>query len=293
MPDDLGVTVVTNSYAFLFCMRGCGCIEHPAFPAPSEFQMRFIHPKLARPARRDRGGVGVSSGEYGSHVLRIIRAAIARSATASAVSISPTRAVETSEARSGVARSAGWGYLDKRHSRPHPSHRSRSSRCALPPHKVGGIRKSEMSLRGANVTKQATLPVGPMDCFACARNDGANRLCTRHQSYSSTASAVSIPPTCGEGGHIESGANDVTGGVRAAGELSRALARAAPTRRFAPPQSELGSSRPHISGRDKKSGRKLRLFGDEERCEIASVFAISPVNSLDRILETTKREVSS
>src|SRR5258705_6120466 len=22
----------------LFCMRGCGCIGHPAFPAPSEFQ---------------------------------------------------------------------------------------------------------------------------------------------------------------------------------------------------------------------------------------------------------------
>jgi hypothetical protein len=39
MPDDFGVTVVTNSYAFLFCMRGCGCIERPAFPTPSEFQM--------------------------------------------------------------------------------------------------------------------------------------------------------------------------------------------------------------------------------------------------------------
>jgi hypothetical protein len=48
---------------------------------------------------------------------------------------------------------------------------------------------------------------------------------------------------------------------------------------------------------------RLRLFEHGERCEIASVvrdqrkiasvFAISPVNSPDRILETTKREVSS
>src|ERR1700674_4723504 len=30
-----GVTVVTNSYAFYFCIRGCGRIERPAFPAPS------------------------------------------------------------------------------------------------------------------------------------------------------------------------------------------------------------------------------------------------------------------
>ena len=57
MPDDLGVTVVTNSYAFLFCMRGCGRIERPAFPAPSEFQMASHDPNLARITRRDRGGV--------------------------------------------------------------------------------------------------------------------------------------------------------------------------------------------------------------------------------------------
>jgi hypothetical protein len=41
MPGYPGVTVVTCSCAFLFCTRGCGCIERPAFPAPSEFQMRF------------------------------------------------------------------------------------------------------------------------------------------------------------------------------------------------------------------------------------------------------------
>ena len=36
MPDDFGEPVVTYSYAFLFCMRGCGRIERPAFPAPSD-----------------------------------------------------------------------------------------------------------------------------------------------------------------------------------------------------------------------------------------------------------------
>jgi hypothetical protein len=30
-----GVSVVTNSYAFYLCIRGCGRIERPAFPAPS------------------------------------------------------------------------------------------------------------------------------------------------------------------------------------------------------------------------------------------------------------------
>ncbi len=38
MPGCSGVTVVTNSYAFLFCMRGCGCIARPAFPAPSVYR---------------------------------------------------------------------------------------------------------------------------------------------------------------------------------------------------------------------------------------------------------------
>src|SRR3569833_2086723 len=44
-------------------MRGCGCIEHPAFPAPSEFQMASHDAKLARITRRDRGGVG-EAGRY-------------------------------------------------------------------------------------------------------------------------------------------------------------------------------------------------------------------------------------
>jgi hypothetical protein len=34
-PGDPAVPVVTNSYAFYFCIRGCGRNGHPAFPAPS------------------------------------------------------------------------------------------------------------------------------------------------------------------------------------------------------------------------------------------------------------------
>jgi hypothetical protein len=30
--------VVTNSCAFYLCTRGCGCVERPAFPAPSDPQ---------------------------------------------------------------------------------------------------------------------------------------------------------------------------------------------------------------------------------------------------------------
>src|SRR5258706_9794058 len=36
----------------LFCMRGCGCIERPAFPAPSEFQ------KAGRSWQTSRGSRG-------------------------------------------------------------------------------------------------------------------------------------------------------------------------------------------------------------------------------------------
>jgi hypothetical protein len=35
MPGCSGVTVVTNSYAFYHCIRGCGRIARPVFPAPS------------------------------------------------------------------------------------------------------------------------------------------------------------------------------------------------------------------------------------------------------------------
>ena len=37
MPGVTGVTVVTMLVCFFICMRGCGRIERPAFPAPSDF----------------------------------------------------------------------------------------------------------------------------------------------------------------------------------------------------------------------------------------------------------------
>jgi hypothetical protein len=60
MPGVSGVTVVTTLVcSFYFCMRGCGCIERPAFPAPSDFRERKVRErkvlaKLARVMRRDR-----------------------------------------------------------------------------------------------------------------------------------------------------------------------------------------------------------------------------------------------
>src|SRR5690349_21490989 len=35
MPECFGVPVVTCLRAFFTCTQGCGCDEHPAFPAPS------------------------------------------------------------------------------------------------------------------------------------------------------------------------------------------------------------------------------------------------------------------
>src|SRR5436190_19876391 len=52
-----GVTVVTTLVCFvLFRTRGCGCIVHPAFPAPSDF-WAIGFAKLGPIAPRDRGGL--------------------------------------------------------------------------------------------------------------------------------------------------------------------------------------------------------------------------------------------
>src|ERR1700682_1455237 len=46
MPGVSGVTVVTTLVCFvLFRTRGCGCIERPAFPAPSDFSGAGIQSK--------------------------------------------------------------------------------------------------------------------------------------------------------------------------------------------------------------------------------------------------------
>src|SRR5712672_3066821 len=55
MPGETGVTVVTNSYACFIFMRGCGCIERPAFPAPSDFFGRTVVAQLGRIAPRECG----------------------------------------------------------------------------------------------------------------------------------------------------------------------------------------------------------------------------------------------
>jgi hypothetical protein len=52
MPGVSGVTVVTCLRAFYFCTQGCGRIERPAFPAPSEFRRRDVKAKLGRYPRR-------------------------------------------------------------------------------------------------------------------------------------------------------------------------------------------------------------------------------------------------
>src|SRR5258705_12648018 len=58
MPGRSGVTVVTNSHAFLFCVRGCGRIARPAFPAPSDFRERDADSKpRAKRAARSRSRV--------------------------------------------------------------------------------------------------------------------------------------------------------------------------------------------------------------------------------------------
>src|ERR1700733_5993923 len=59
-PDRSGEPVVTNSYAFHFCIRGCGCVRHPAFPAPSIFERENVIPTRTQFASRDCAGVSRS-----------------------------------------------------------------------------------------------------------------------------------------------------------------------------------------------------------------------------------------
>src|SRR6476661_10618323 len=52
-----GVTVVITLVCLFFYTRGCGCIERPAFPAPSDFSGAGRFCKTSGEiAPRDRGG---------------------------------------------------------------------------------------------------------------------------------------------------------------------------------------------------------------------------------------------
>src|SRR5260370_10719197 len=51
-----GGPVVTTLVCLSRYTRGCGCIEHPAFPTPSFFQGERIDAQLGRIAPRDHGG---------------------------------------------------------------------------------------------------------------------------------------------------------------------------------------------------------------------------------------------
>jgi hypothetical protein len=52
MPDCSGEPVVTTLVCFtLFCTRGCGCIAHPAFPAPSLSGVSSCKTRTHRAAR--------------------------------------------------------------------------------------------------------------------------------------------------------------------------------------------------------------------------------------------------
>ena len=65
---------MTNSYAFLFCLRGCGCVERPAFPAPSDVSDALHHCKTrADHAARSRRCVFVSA-KMDTHVPKIMAA---------------------------------------------------------------------------------------------------------------------------------------------------------------------------------------------------------------------------
>jgi hypothetical protein len=57
MPGVSGVTVVTCLRAFYFCTQGCGRVERPAFPAPSEVQKAGHQNKTHANTRRDREAV--------------------------------------------------------------------------------------------------------------------------------------------------------------------------------------------------------------------------------------------
>ena len=192
MPGESGEpTVTTLVWIYFFSTRGCGCIEHPAFPTPSDVQMASHDAKLARITRRDRGGVGVCTsprlrGEVEAGRLRVRGTLGAPECVEIPPHPDPLPASGAREKRNG--RCVGW---------PLPSGRDEE----------GVIAKSERD-------EAIHSCLAAMDCFACARNDGFNGLrlavgtrvshfwvnCGRRDAYTATGSPVLSLPLCGEGG---------------------------------------------------------------------------------------------
>src|SRR5665213_1743817 len=72
-PDVSGEPVVTNSYAFLHCMRGCGCIERPVFPAPFHRAGETKRTARAKSMRRDRGSMSSRRSYSSRHCEELLR----------------------------------------------------------------------------------------------------------------------------------------------------------------------------------------------------------------------------
>jgi hypothetical protein len=164
-------------------MRGCGRIERPAFPAPSEFQMRFKRCKTRanHAARSRRCGCFVVVNRNARVCLGIVCDVIARSERDEAIqlfvwyvgsmdcfasvrndganlivralslrTVQPHRRSSSLPLAGRVARSAGWGYLRTHETAPPVTSfapltmcHPRASFARLDPTEVGGIRKSE------------------------------------------------------------------------------------------------------------------------------------------------------
>jgi len=149
---------------------------------------------------------------------------------------------------------------------PHPALR------ATLPTKVGGIRKRgrhcEERTRRSN---PAFLCVGSMDCFASARND-RTKLILRTPSCVQYIRLDGLHPSHLRGGwHIVSGANDVTGGVGAAGEVFCALYALPPTRRFAPPSPQKWEGKQERASLQQQVNSQLAAISERISARIVSI----------------------
>ena len=89
MPGLLGVPVVTTLVCLFFYTRGCGRIERPAFPAPSEFRGREIDGKTSDASRRENAES--CFGDWGNVIARSDLSAVAQRAKAEATKQSRVR----------------------------------------------------------------------------------------------------------------------------------------------------------------------------------------------------------